>query len=196
VQVAKSAPFWRLRGNHIVAICRNWSAPRWRRIRDGTRTCPWLQTPTGWSVMQGGAAAQAGRSVRPNAGARRSAGPEGKFPLIDRGMVLVSMAVAIALGVRSMRDIAVLAHQEPVVGAAPSDTTVRRTLELADARTMDKIARPARRVPAHVWQLIRARPAGSRGWPSPGSCWRLAGHRPRRDADHRGAATRKGPPYV
>ena len=84
----------------------------------------------------------------------------GKVPLIDRGMALVSMAVAIALGARSMSDIGVLAHQEPVFGAAPSDTTVRRTLELADARTLDKIARARAAVRAHVWQLICARPAG------------------------------------
>jgi hypothetical protein len=87
-------------------------------------------------------------------------GRKGKIPLIDRGMALVSMAVAIALGARSMSDIAVLAHQEPVFGAAPSDTTVRRTLELADARTLDKIARARAAVRGHVWQLICARPAG------------------------------------
>ena len=87
-------------------------------------------------------------------------GREGKFPLIDRGMALVSMAVAIALGARSMSDIAVLAHQEPVFGAAPGDTTVRRTLELADPRTLDKIARARAAVRAHVWQLICATPAG------------------------------------
>jgi len=75
-------------------------------------------------------------------------------------MALVSMAVAIALGAASMSDIAVLAHQELVLGAAPSDTTVRRTLELADARTLDKIARARAAVRAHVWQLICARPAG------------------------------------
>jgi hypothetical protein len=87
-------------------------------------------------------------------------GRKGKFPLIDRGVALVSMAVAIALGARSMSDIAVLAHQEPVFGAAPSDTTVRRTLELADPRTLDKIARGRAAVRARVWQLICARPAG------------------------------------
>jgi len=87
-------------------------------------------------------------------------GRTGKFPLIDRGMALVSMAVAIALGARTMSDIAVLAHQEPVLGAAPSDTTVRRTLELADPATLDKIARARAAVRAHVWQLICARPAG------------------------------------
>jgi hypothetical protein len=89
-------------------------------------------------------------------------GRKGKFPLIDRGMALVSMAVAIALGAASMSDIAVLAHQEPVLGAAPSGTTVRRTLELADARTLDKIARARAAVRAHVWQLACARPAGFR----------------------------------
>jgi len=87
-------------------------------------------------------------------------GRKGKFPLIDRGVALVSMAVAIALGARSMSDIAVLAHQEPVFGAAPGDTTVRRTLELADPRTLDKIARGRAAVRARVWQLICARPAG------------------------------------
>jgi len=87
-------------------------------------------------------------------------GRRGKFPLVDRGVALVSMAVAIALGARSMSDIAVLAHQEPVFGAPPSDTTVRRTLELADARTLDKIARARAGVRAHVWSLICARPGG------------------------------------
>jgi hypothetical protein len=84
----------------------------------------------------------------------------GKFPLVDRGIALVSMAVAIALGATSMNDIALLAHQEPVFGAAPSDTTVRRTLELADPRTLDKIARARARVREHVWSLICATPAG------------------------------------
>ena len=84
----------------------------------------------------------------------------GKSPLIDRGIALVSMAVAIVLGATSMSDIALLAHQEPVFGAAPSDTTVRRTLELADPRTLDKIARVRARIRGHVWSLIAATPAG------------------------------------
>ena len=50
----------------------------------------------------------------------------GKFPLVDRGVALVSMAVAIVLGATSMTDITVLAHHAPVLGAEPSDTTVRR----------------------------------------------------------------------
>ena len=87
-------------------------------------------------------------------------GRKGKSPLIDRGIALVSMAVAIALGAASMSDITVLTHQEPVFGAAPSDITVRRTLELADPRTLDKIARARAAVRARVWQLVCATPAG------------------------------------
>jgi hypothetical protein len=56
--------------------------------------------------------------------------------------------------------ITVLAHHAPVLGREPSDTTVRRTLELADPATLDKIARVRAEVRAHVWSLIRARPAG------------------------------------
>jgi hypothetical protein len=84
----------------------------------------------------------------------------GKFALVDRGVTLVSMAVAIALGATSMNDITVLAHHAPVLGPEPSDTTVRRMLELADPGTLDKVARARARVRAHVWSLIRARPAG------------------------------------
>ncbi len=40
----------------------------------------------------------------------------GKFPLVDRGIALVSMAVAIVLGATSMNDITLLAHQDPVFG--------------------------------------------------------------------------------
>ena len=41
----------------------------------------------------------------------------GKFPLVDRGIALVSMAVAIALGATSMTDITLLAHHAPVFGS-------------------------------------------------------------------------------
>jgi hypothetical protein len=84
----------------------------------------------------------------------------GKSPAVDRGMTLVSMAVAIALGATSMNDVALLAHQEPVFGAAPSDTTVRRTLELADERTLGKVAKVRAKARAHVWRQIAATPAG------------------------------------
>ena len=84
----------------------------------------------------------------------------GKSPLIDRGIALVSLAVAIALGAASMSDITVLAHNAPVLGAEPSDTKVRRTLELAGPRAVDKVAQARAAVRAHVRGLIAARPAG------------------------------------
>src|SRR5258708_7033123 len=104
------------------------------------------------------------RKLADQAGLTGGLGPAleraGRFPLVDRGITLVSMAVAIVLGATSMNDITLLAHQEPVPGAAPSDTTVRRTLELADPATPGKIAPvPARGLPP-VWSLIPARPAG------------------------------------
>ena len=37
---------------------------------------------------------------------------------------------------------------------------MRRALELADPRTLDKIARARAKARAHVWSLIAARPAG------------------------------------
>ena len=77
----------------------------------------------------------------------------GRSPVVDRGVALVSMAVAIVLGATSMNDITVLAHQAAVLGAEPSDTTVRRTLELADERTLSKIARVRARVRAWRWRM-------------------------------------------
>jgi hypothetical protein len=59
-----------------------------------------------------------------------------------------------------MNDITVLEHQAAVFGRVPSDTTVRRTLELADPRTLDKIAKVRAAVRAHVWSLIAATQAG------------------------------------
>src|SRR2546423_1102633 len=90
---------------------------------------------------------------------------KGKFPLVDRGVALVSLAVAIALGATSMNDITVLAHQEQVFGPEQGDTEVRRTLEVADPATLDKIAQVRARVRAHVWSLIAARPGGF-PWPA------------------------------
>ena len=84
----------------------------------------------------------------------------GTFPQLSRGMVIVSMAIAIALGATSMSDIAVLAQLAPVLGAAPSGSTVRRALGLADARTLARIAQARARIRAHVWKLIEDTPSG------------------------------------
>ena len=86
-------------------------------------------------------------------------------PLFDRGIVLVSVAVSIALGATSMSDIALLAHLAPVLGAAPSGPTVRRALELAGAPAMlDRIARARAKARAHAWTLIAGTAAGF-PWP-------------------------------
>ena len=91
-------------------------------------------------------------------GALRKAG---QSPVLDRGVVLVLMAAAIALGATSMSDIAVLAHLAPVLGDAPSGPTVRRALDLAGTPAMlERIARARAKARAHVWQLIEGTPAG------------------------------------
>jgi Transposase DDE domain group 1 len=85
----------------------------------------------------------------------------GKAPVFDRGVVLVSMAAAIALGATSMSDIAVLAHLAPLLGAAPSGPTVRRALDLAGTPAMlDRIARARAKARAHAWMLVESTPAG------------------------------------
>ncbi len=94
----------------------------------------------------------------------------GKFPLVDRGMALVSMAVAIVLGATSMNDIALLAHQEPVLGAGTvgyhgaADAGAGRS-----AHSGQDCPGSRARVRAHVWKLIRGK-AGRvpRGCPSRG----------------------------
>jgi hypothetical protein len=76
-------------------------------------------------------------------------------------VVFVSMAIAIALDASSMSDIAVLAQLAPVLGAAPSGSTIRRALGLADARTLEKIAQARTRIRAHVWKQRQQTPSGS-----------------------------------
>jgi hypothetical protein len=86
---------------------------------------------------------------------------KGTSPLLDRGIVLVSLAAAIALGAASMSDIALLAHLAPVLGDAPGGPTVRRALDLAGGPAMlDRIARARARARAHVRALIEGTAAG------------------------------------
>ena len=86
---------------------------------------------------------------------------KGTSPAFDRGVVLVSLAAAIALGAASMSDISLLAHLAPVLGDAPSGPTVRRALDLAGTAAMlDRIARARAKARAHVWDLIEKTPAG------------------------------------
>jgi DDE family transposase len=103
------------------------------------------------------AADQAGLTAGLSAALRK----KGTSPLLDRGVVLVSMAAAIALGATSMSDIALLAHLAPLLGTAPSGPTIRRALDLAGTPAMlDRIARARARARAHAWALIAETPAG------------------------------------
>jgi hypothetical protein len=109
------------------------------------------------AVLLRKAADQAGLTAALSAALRKA----GTSPLLDRGIVLVSMAAAIALGATSMSDIAVLAHLAPVLGDAPSGPTIRRALDLAGtAGMLDRIARARARARALVWTLIQDTPAG------------------------------------
>jgi Transposase DDE domain group 1 len=109
------------------------------------------------AVLLRKAADQAGLTAALGAALRKA----GTSPVLDRGIVLVSMAAAVALGAASMSDIAVLAHLAPVLGTAPSGPTVRRALDLAGgAAVLDRIARARASARANVWTLIEGTPAG------------------------------------
>jgi hypothetical protein len=109
------------------------------------------------TVLLRKAADQAGLTAALSTALRKT----GTLPLLDRGIVLLSMAAAIALGATSMSDIAVLAHLAPVLGAAPSGPTARRALDLAGTpAVLDRIARARARARAHAWKLIEATGAG------------------------------------
>lgn len=82
--------------------------------------------------------------------------PKSASPLLSRGMVLVSTAIAIALGATAMADTAILGQLRPALGPAPSASTVRRVLDLASDRTLTRIAQARARIRKHVWEQIEA----------------------------------------
>jgi len=84
------------------------------------------------------------------------------FPQLSRGLVLVSTAIAIAMGATAMADVAVLGQLAPVPGPAPSASTVRRVLGLASDRVLVRIAQARARVRKHVWAQVEA--AGGFPW--------------------------------
>jgi hypothetical protein len=109
------------------------------------------------AVLLRKAADQAGLTGQLSTALRKA----GTSPVLDRGIVLVSLAAAIALGATSMSDIALLAHLEPVLGDAPSGPTVRRALDLAGApAVLDRIARARAKARARAGELIQGTPAG------------------------------------
>ncbi|MGH3282275.1 MAG: IS1380 family transposase [Trebonia sp.] len=79
---------------------------------------------------------------------------KGTFPQLSRGMVLVSTAIAIAMGATAMAGIEVLGQLAPVLGDAPSDSTVRRVLDMATDRMLTRIAQARARIRKHARSLI------------------------------------------
>ena len=94
---------------------------------------------------------------------------KGSSPLLDRGIVLVSMAVAIALGATSMSDIALLAHLAPLLGTAPPAGRPSAAPSTWPGTSGRGTASPARgRGPGRGPGTWSGRhPAGSRGSRSP-----------------------------
>jgi Transposase DDE domain group 1 len=87
-----------------------------------------------------------------------------RWPVHDRGRVLVDLAVMIADGGEAIADIDVVRHQHEVFGPVASDTTVWRALDEIGAVQLRRIARARAQVRARMWQLFggppQARAAG------------------------------------
>jgi len=81
----------------------------------------------------------------------------------DRGLVLVDLAITITLGATCLTDIVLLAHQRPVFGAQPSDSTVHRTLAGIHDKLLNRIAKARAVVRAGSGTCARCAPAGFRG---------------------------------
>jgi len=159
---AKSALFWEIAGHHNLC---NFPETGALFAMEDTRWDRALKVTGGGTGLVGHAGAVLLRKAADQAGLTGQLSPAlrkaGTSPVLDRGVVLVSMAAAIALGATSMSDIAVLAHLAPVLGDAPSGPTARRALDLAGTPAMlDRIARARARARGHVWTLIEDTPAG------------------------------------
>ncbi len=82
----------------------------------------------------------------------------GRWPIHDRGRVLVDLAVMIADGGEAICDIDVLRHQSEVFGAVASDTTVWRALDEIGGVQLRRIAAARARVRARMWALFGGPP--------------------------------------
>src|SRR6185437_9604858 len=157
----RRAPWsWEITGHHNHAIFKPGALfamqhNGWDRALKVTATGTGLVGHAG-AVLLRKAADQTGLTSQLSAAVRR----KGSSPLLDRGLVLVSLAVAIALGAASMSDIPARA---PVPGAGgraervdgPPGAGPRR-----DPRMLDRIARARARAREHAWKLIEATAAG------------------------------------
>jgi DDE family transposase len=83
----------------------------------------------------------------------------GRWPVHDRGRVLVDLAVLIADGGEAICDIDVLRHQRELFGPVASDTTVWRALDEIGAVQLRRITAARAKVRARMWQLFGGPPA-------------------------------------
>jgi hypothetical protein len=79
---------------------------------------------------------------------------------IDRGVVLIETAMAIALGATAISDMSMFEHTRAVFGPPVSDSTAWRALKEVDPLAADRIERARARTRRHVWKLLAARPGG------------------------------------
>jgi hypothetical protein len=79
---------------------------------------------------------------------------------LDRGVILIQTAMAIALGGTAISDIRVFEHTRAVFGPPVSDSTVWRTLNEIGPLSADRVERARARTRRHVWKLLADRPEG------------------------------------
>jgi hypothetical protein len=82
----------------------------------------------------------------------------GRWPVHDRGRVLVDLAVMIADGGEAICDIDLLRHQQEVFGPVASDTTVWRTLNEISPARLRRIAGARAKTRARMWKLFSGPP--------------------------------------
>jgi Transposase DDE domain group 1 len=82
----------------------------------------------------------------------------GRWPVHDRGRVLVDLAVLIADGGEAIADIDVLRHQAELFGPVASDTTVWRCLDEIGPAQVRRIGQARAQARARMWRLIGGPP--------------------------------------
>nr|WP_184080636.1 IS1380 family transposase [Nocardiopsis mwathae] len=79
----------------------------------------------------------------------------------ERATALVHLAIAIALGARSLLEAERLGlHHQHIFGPPASDSTLRRLLEALDEPTLAAITKARKHIRRHVWTLLHLRPGG------------------------------------
>jgi Transposase DDE domain group 1 len=77
-----------------------------------------------------------------------------RFPLHDRGKVLVHAMLTLAGGGEACTDVEYLRAQPALFGSVPSDSTLYRTYRQIDAATLDRLWDAMAQVRAQVWARV------------------------------------------